>query len=128
MTWPALALATAAVLLGLVGKVLVLRVTGSAVLGVGIVVGSTLLAGLILERTLRAGGRLLAASSVVVASLFLPLAWAPNAAAWLGRNPLTVYSVVWLGLSWRPQPRRHAWVLTGIVAATNLFSALLIGV
>jgi hypothetical protein len=127
--WPAVLLATVVTLLGLVGKIWVMQTTGSAALGVGTLVAAGLVAALILERTLRAGRQLLLASGVVLASLFVPMAWTPNVSAWLQLNPWSLYTVVWLGASWRPyaQSRRYAWGITGLIVATNLFSALLIG-
>jgi hypothetical protein len=130
LPWPAVLLATVVTLVGLVAKIWVMRTTGSAALGVVSIVLAGLVAALILERTLRAGHHLLVASGVVLASMFVPLAWAPNVGAWLQFNPWNLYTVVWLGASWRPysQSRRHTWGLTGTIVAVNLFSALLIGV
>ena len=127
--WPTLLLAMVMVVGGIWGKRAVLEQTGSVVAGVGVVVGSTLLAAVVLDRMLRARGQLLIASAAVIVSLVLPLAWTPDPVKWLQSSPLTSYTVVLLAFTWqRGQPTgRMLWGATLLYAVTNVLTSAFIG-
>jgi hypothetical protein len=127
--WPAYLAATLIIVAGIFGKSVAVKQLHSAIGGAGMIVGAALLAAVLLDRTLRAGGQLLAASAVVILSLVLPLAWTPNALEWLRLNPITAYTVTLLPFaSQRGQlPARNLWGSALLYAVTNVFTSALIG-
>lgn len=129
VSWRVYALAVALTVAGIVGKALVLRATGSVTAGIAVLAACVLLTVLILDRAMASRGRLLVAGLFVASSMFLPLAWTPDATAWLSKNPLTAYTVLWLPFGWRWTGRGQSslWFTVGVLAVINVLTALLIG-
>jgi hypothetical protein len=129
LTWRAYGLAIVLVVAGIAGKALVLRATGSLWAGLVVLLVAAVLAILVLDSAMTLRGRLLLAGLAVTASMFLPLAWTPDAAAWLSKNPITAYTLLWLPFGWRRSGTRMPglWLTVFVLAGTNVLSALLIG-
>jgi hypothetical protein len=129
LSWRAYGLATVLVVAGILGKALVLRATGSLLASVAVVVVAAVLAVFVLDSAMTPRGRLLLGGLVLTSSMFLPLAWTPDAAAWLSKNPLTAYTLLWLPFGWRRSGTRlpGIWLTVVLLAGVNLLSALLIG-
>jgi hypothetical protein len=129
LSWRAFGLATALILAGIIGKSLVLQATGSVAAGVAVIVLSGVLAASVLDRAMATHGRLLAAGLIVTLSMLLPLAWTPDTLAWLRKNPLTAYTVVWLPFAWRRpgRPQSGMWLSVFVLSAINVMTAQLVG-
>jgi hypothetical protein len=129
VSWPAFGLAVLLIVGAIVAKALVLRATGSVAASVAVFVLGALFPVLLLDRAMASRGRVLAAGLLITGSMLVPLAWTPDAAAWLSKNPLTVYTLLWLPFGWRWTGRQRSklWVTVTVLAGINLFSALLVG-
>jgi hypothetical protein len=61
--------------------------------------------------------------------MLLPLVWTSDAPAWLRKNPLTAYTVIWLPFAWRRpgRPQAGLWLTVLALGAINVVTALFIG-
>jgi hypothetical protein len=127
--WPGFIVASLVIVAGLAAKAIVLAQTHSVAAAVGVLVSTAIFAAVILDRSMHAAGQLLAAASVLIVALMLPLAWAPDRLAWLKVNPILAYTVLMLPFAWRTgEPnRRTLWFSAGAYAMASLLAAQLIG-
>lgn len=127
--WAAYLLAAVCVGLGIIAKALVLRQTQSPAAAAGVLAGALLLTSILLDRVVRGRGQMLLAAVMLSALQFLPLAWLPNATAWLKDNPSMAYFVISLPFSWGygRHALRNLWLSVAIYGGVNVLIALLLG-
>jgi hypothetical protein len=129
LSWRAFGLATGLIVAGIIAKSLVLRASGSVAAAAGVIILGAVLAALVLDRAMGTRGRLLAAGAILALSMLLPLVWTSDAPAWLRKNPLTAYTVIWLPFAWRRpgRPQAGLWLTVLALGAINVVTALFIG-
>jgi hypothetical protein len=86
---------------GLLGKVAIFELGGPPSLALGVQIGSSVAAALIMEAVTKSSGVVVLSMGLLCAAVLLPLLWVPDAAAWLRENPINTSILVilaaWIG-------------------------------
>jgi len=115
--WAAILLVAA----GVVAKIIIVQAGGSVMVATVIAIAVNLLAAVILEFTLHTRGATIAASSILIGSILLPLLWVEDAASWLRENPINAGIVVIASLiTWRTGARWPLFAVAIVLGAMQI--------
>jgi hypothetical protein len=106
----------------LIGKSLIFEFDGSMALGLAVLLGSHLLAGLIIDRVIEARGIAFGLMMLLIGATLLPLLWVPDGREWLRENPLVggIFIIVMAGWYQTDRPRWPLYVVAAILAAAQI--------
>jgi hypothetical protein len=114
----------ATVLIGgsLIGKSLIFEFGGSTSLALAVLLGSHLVAGLIIDRAIEARGTAFGLMVLLIAATLLPLLWVTDGREWLRENPVIggVFVIVLAGYYQTGRARWPMVVVAVILAAAQI--------
>ncbi len=111
----------------LIGKSLIFEFGGSTTLALAVLLGSHLVAGLIIDRAIGARGTAFGLMALLIGATLLPLLWVPDGREWLRENPLIggVLIIVMAGWYQTDRPRWPLYVTAGILAAAQIAASFI---
>jgi hypothetical protein len=106
----------------LIGKSLIFEFGGSTALALAVLLGSHLVAGLIIDRAIEARGTAFGLMALLIGATLLPLLWVPDGREWLRENPLIggVLIIVIAGWYQADRPRWPLYVMAGLLAGAQI--------